>query len=219
MRPRVGRVLWYVAYGSNLDRGRFGHYLTGGRPGGSARTMAGARDSSPPTAQRAVTVPGSVFFGWESPTWGGGVAFLDAHAPGQALGVAYRVTSEQFSDIAAQEMHREPGASLDLATVLADGRHRHGPGRYETLHLLGHLDGEPMLTFTADRDGPPPHNAPSPAYLQLMGRALMATHELTADDAASHLLARPGIGSWTREAVVALVVSDRSRSVGPVASA
>lgn len=111
--------LWYAGYGSNIDEDRFTCYLTGGRPPGARRENPGARDPSPPQAQRPVVLPGQMFFGWESATWGGGVAFLDARAEGTALARAYLITGEQFADVAAQEMHRTPGdpdlAPLELA--------------------------------------------------------------------------------------------------------
>ena len=38
--------IWYVAYGSNLSRERFCHYLRGGRPDGVERDYPGCRDTS-----------------------------------------------------------------------------------------------------------------------------------------------------------------------------
>ena len=42
------RHIWYVAYGSNLSRQRFHHYLRGGRPHGNDREYPGCRDTSDP---------------------------------------------------------------------------------------------------------------------------------------------------------------------------
>lgn len=70
--------VWYAAYGSNLDRDRFLTYLGGGRPPGATRTYPGARDRRPPANDRPLLLPGALFFAWESPTWGGGIAFYDA---------------------------------------------------------------------------------------------------------------------------------------------
>ena len=76
-------------------------------------------------------------------------------------------------------MRREPGGDLDLGQVLRDRRHSYGPGRYETLHLLGEVDEAPVLTFTA----PPGHglapNAPSPAYVATIARGLRECHGLS----------------------------------------
>lgn len=194
-------MLWYVGYGSNLDRDRFLRYLTGGRAAGARRAVPGARDTTPPADERAVVVPGRMFFGWESPTWGGGVSFLDADADDTAYGRAYLLTEAQFADVAAQEMHQEPGQDLDLAHVLEHRRHALGPGRYETLHLLGELEGTPMLTFTADDPRSLGLNPPVPAYLAILARGLRDTHGLDEDAVVEHLVTRPGMADWDAEAV------------------
>ncbi len=80
MPDRTG-LIWYVAYGSNLSRARFGCYLTGGTPVGARRANPGARDPSPPRADTALTLPGQVYFADTSAMWGGGVAFYDAGVP------------------------------------------------------------------------------------------------------------------------------------------
>ncbi len=74
--------LWYAAYGSNMAADRLRHYLEGGAPPGAALTQPGARDPSPPRDVRPVSLSGSVYFAWDSPTWGGGIAFYDPLAPG-----------------------------------------------------------------------------------------------------------------------------------------
>ena len=107
--------LWYAAYGSNLARDRFEAYLFGGRPAGATRHYPGARDPSPPLDDRPLLLPGRLFFAGDSPTWGGGIAFYDADGEGTVYARAYRITTEQFSDLAAQEMRRDPGVELDLS--------------------------------------------------------------------------------------------------------
>lgn len=179
--------LWYAAYGSNLARDRFLAYLAGGRPAGAARTYPGARDPSPPTDDRPLRLPGRIFFAWQSPTWGGGVAFYDAEDEGTVYARAYRITRAQFSDLAAQEMRRDPGEDLDLTEVLAERRHTLGPGRYETLHLVGELDGLPVLTFTAPHDHALATNPPAPDYLATMARGLQECHGLTEAEAYAYL--------------------------------
>ena len=141
--------LWYASYGSNMAIDRLTCYLAGGCPPGATRTYPGARDPSPPLDLRPVSLPGSVYFAWTSPTWGGGIAFYDPEAPGTSYGRAYLMTLSQLSDVAAQEMHRPPGTDLDLTDVLSDGVSVIGPGRYESLHAVGSLDSLPVVTFTA----------------------------------------------------------------------
>lgn len=182
--------LWYAAYGSNLARDRFEAYLSGGRPVGATRTYPGARDRRPPVDDRPLVLPGRIFFAWESPTWGGGIAFYDADAAeGTVYARAYRITDQQFADLAAQEMRRAPGTDLDLTEVLARRRHTYGPGRYETLHLVGELEGLPVLTFTAPTDHGLRPNRPAPAYADTIARGLVECHHLSESDAYAYLRA------------------------------
>ena len=167
--------VWYVSYGSNMCRDRLRCYIEGGRPRGGALEYVGARDDTLPSDDMAVELPGSLYFAGESPTWGGGVAFYDHDVPGPTPARAYRITVEQFADVAAQEMHRLPQEGDPLEEViiggLETGRHEAGPGHYETLIEVGRHDGLPMLTFTsphglrlgtphAPRAGVPRHAAP-----------------------------------------------------------
>jgi hypothetical protein len=200
--------VWYASYGSNLSRDRFLCYLQGGRPEGATRTYPGARDESHPAADAPFALPGQVFFGWHSPTWDGGIAFYDAGSSGQALARAYLITEGQFADVAAQEMHREPGSDLDLSTVLAERRHSVGPGRYESLHLVGEMGGHPVITFTSPDDAELPHNPPSEPYLAMVARGLRETHEQSEDELADYLLGCPGVSPhWSRDEVRELLAA------------
>lgn len=185
--------LWYAAYGSNMAVDRFQCYLAGGCPPGATRTYPGARDRTLPGDPRPVRLDGSVYFAWNSPTWGGGIAFYDPEGPGESVGAAYRLTLGQFSDVTAQEMHRVPGADLDLEELWDTGRHSLGSGRYESLHVVGRLDDLPVVTFTASI--PLPLNPPVQAYVATMARGIAATHRWGVDEVADYLLARPGMGS------------------------
>jgi hypothetical protein len=204
----VAVQIWYASYGSNLARDRFLCYLRGGRPPGATRTYPGARNPSPPADDRGLSLPGEMFFAWDSPTWGGGIAFYDATAPGATLARAYLVTDQQFADVAAQEMHREPGEDLDLGTVLSRSRHDLGPGRYESLHLVGELDGHPVLTFTAPDPVLLQRNPPAEPYLLMIARGLSETHGLDAEAVVAYLADRPGAAPrWDRESLRPLVTA------------
>ncbi|MFD6620112.1 histone deacetylase, partial [Streptomyces albidoflavus] len=137
---RVERV-WYASYGSNMHLDRLAAYIRGGRPVGAGRVYPGCRDTAMPARSLPVELPGGLYFATESPVWGGGRAFYDPGMTGRVLGVAHLVTAEQFADIAAQEMYREPGTDLDLAGVVTNGRAVLGAGRYETLVCAGRIGG------------------------------------------------------------------------------
>ena len=199
--------IWYASYGSNLAAQRFACYLQGGRPDGAHRVYPGARDASPPSASRALLIDGRLFFGWESPTWGGGVAFLDTGSDGQVFGRAYRITGEQFADVVAQEMRREPGTNVDLHALLDRRLLVLGEGRYETVLMVDTIDDELVVTFTCPSGcARPPINTPTAPYLVTIARGLAESHRLSAPDVVEYLGAAPGIaGSWPRPDLVTAV--------------
>jgi hypothetical protein len=149
---------------------------------------------------------GTLYFATESAVWTGGRAFYDPDGPDETAARAYLISASQFSDIAAQEMYREPGADLDLAEAVARSREALGPGRYETLVCVGVLEGHPVVTLTAPwGHGDVPGNAPSGAYLRYLGAGLVEAHGWSAERAATYLATRPGAdGRWTPESVAAL---------------
>ncbi len=184
--------VWYVSYGSNMSAARLACYIEGGVPPGGTRENPGARDRTLPVRSIPVDLPGTVYFAGESPQWGGGVAFYDHARPGPAAARGYLVTAEQLADIAAQEMYRLPRADDPLADLvrspLTDGRHRLGPGRYETLLEVGRHDGLPLLTFTS------PHGLehveqtrPAEAYLSMVRTGLRESRGWDDDRIASYL--------------------------------
>jgi hypothetical protein len=206
-RIRCPGQVWYAAYGSNTHPERLARYLRGGTPPGGRLPHPGCRDPRPPRRSVPVTLRGMLYFATESRVWGGGRAFYDPQAAGEETcpARAYLLTGGQFSDIAAQEMGRQPGRDLDFSGALRTGRARLGPGRYETLICAGAIDGHPVLTFTAPRgwdSGHLPLNAPAGGYLRHLGAGLAAAHGWSVERVAEYLATRPGArGVWTPEAV------------------
>jgi hypothetical protein len=139
-------------------------------------------------------MPGGLSFAWESPTWGGGIAFYEPEAEGVVLARAYLITAGQFSDVLQQEMRRDPGVDVDLAPVMRNRRHTVGPGRYETLHLAGELDGRPVLTFSAPDVEELGIREPADAYVATMARGLRDTHGLSDEAVVDYLAGCRGIG-------------------------
>lgn len=156
-------------------------------------------------------LPGGIYFATLSPVWHGGRALYDPALPGEgAAARAWLVTSAQFSDIAAQEMYREPGIDLDLSEVLERGRAELGPGRYETLIYAGDHEGCPQLTFTAPHaaDAVEPL-APSAAYLRMLAGGLQDAHGWSLEQAADYLAGLSGAaGAWTAEEITAACLQD-----------
>ncbi|MFK0295761.1 histone deacetylase [Streptomyces sp. NPDC090442] len=208
--PAVVRHVWYAAYGSNAHPERLAHYLTGGRPPGGLRDVPGCRDPRPPRRSTPLLLRGRLYFATESALWTGGRAFYDPDADGELPCHAYLLTLSQFSDVAAQEMYRDPTADLDLTPVLTHGRDRLGPGRYETLVCAGRLDGHPVLTFTAPwRSTDVPPNPPSAAYLRHIAAGIGAAHGWSPHRTAAYLAACPGVHPrWSAQDIAALLAPD-----------
>jgi hypothetical protein len=142
MRPE--RV-WYLAYGSNVNRARFMRYLAGGE------TEPGARDASPPARHVWGVVPMRLTFSKESVRWdGGGVAFVDPNQAGQTIVRAWDITADQFEDVFAQENRLDVGTTLDWQAI-GTGAYTVGAGWYQRL-LPVPLDfaspAQPAVTFT-----------------------------------------------------------------------
>ncbi|MEV0121275.1 histone deacetylase [Streptomyces sp. NPDC050703] len=162
-----------------------------------------------------------MYFATTSAVWGGGRAFYDPGVPGRVLGRAHLVTVEQFGDIVAQEMYREPGgpgAEAGVREVLARGRAVLGDGRYETLVCAGEIDSVPVVTFTAPwgvRDVP--GVSPAASYLRHLGAGLLATGAWEDEVVASYLAGCPGAaGCWSERGVLELLRSGESESGGPL---
>jgi hypothetical protein len=203
MRPTH---VWYAAYGSNMSAARLRYYIQGGCPPGAARVYPGCRDKTPPTKHQPVMLPGGIYFALQSRVWGGGLALYDPALTGPTPARAYLLTTGQFCDLAAQEMHRQPGTDLDLTNAITTGRHQLGPGRYETLLAAGTHDGYPILTFTAPwTSSDVEWEAPTARYLHQLGTGLQETHGWTRDRIAAYLSDLPGAhGHWSRSEVADL---------------
>lgn len=168
----------------------------------------GCREPDDPLDDQPFTMSGRVVFGWNSPTWGGGIAFHDPDADGRVLGRAYLLTVRQFADVLEQEMKREPGADHDLMQVIERRRHDVGRGHYEALHLVGELDNHPVVSFSAPDITEIEVNAPTAAYLTTIVRGLRQAHRLDEEGIIDYLLSCDGVDlAWDRDALAQLLRS------------
>ena len=157
------------------------------------------REPGDPLDDRPFRMAGELVFAWESPTWGGGIAFHDAEATGEVLARAYLLTSRQLVDVLEQEMRRTPGADHDLAPLLRTGVYEIGPGRYETLRVVGRLDDQPVVTFGCTDPRSLGLRPPAAAYVETLARGLRAAHGLSDAEIRAYLRRCPG---WSERAWV-----------------
>lgn len=200
-------LVWYAAYGSNMHLDRLNSYIAGGAAPGASHLHPGCRDRRSPARSLPVELPGRLYFATESVVWTGGRGFYDPAPPGRTRARAHLVSARQFSDIAAQEMHREPGADLDLTTVLRTGHDVLGPGRYETLICPGALEGIPVLTFTAPwAMGDVAWAKPAAGYVRLLAEGLLECGAWDERSVAAYLARCAGAaGHWTPSQIEALL--------------
>jgi hypothetical protein len=208
----VSELVWYVSYGSNLNRARFMTYIEGGSIPGNKVVCQGCTYPAPPVDDVSLELAQSLYFaGWSDRAWGGtaaGFITLDAQAS-PALARAYLITPLQFQEVVRQENANV--ASVDDVHLNIDGARKHGhvrmlpEGYYSELVYCGERAGYPMLSFTASEDrtdfGPP-----SPAYLRMIRSGLQESHDLNTDDAVEYLKDRPGVlGNWTVSQLVEML--------------
>jgi hypothetical protein len=197
-------LVWYVSYGSNLNRARFITYIEGGSVPGNDVVHAGCADPTPPVDDAPLELPQSLYFaGWSDRAWGGTAAgFITLEAQtSPALARAYLITLPQFQEVIRQENRNVAGAD-DVHLHIEEAR-KHGhvrmlaQGYYSELIYCGRRDGYPMLSFTASENRTD-FRPPSPAYLRIIRSGLQESHGLTTADAVEYLKDRPGVlGNWT----------------------
>lgn len=221
-------TVWYASYGSNLSRGRFMTYIEGGQAEGASGRQHGARDKTPPEEDIPIRFDGRMHFAHSSGRWGyGGVAFMDVDHAGHALGRAYRITSEQFDDVVAQENGRTPGAGspVDLATVLdVKADTISAASLYGTVLHIGDYKGAPVLTFTGSFSahdalheaaasdvtsiGMSAANSPHGNYLRMITSGLQEAFGINEYQAADYLRGCGGAEDWSRRELLEVLRRD-----------
>ena len=172
----VDDLVWYVAFGSNMDSDRLSCYLAGGRPEGASRTYTGARDPSPPRRAVPTTIPHRLSFGGRSCVWGGGVAFVEVARDHTVTtpAVAWLITVEQLADLIAQENGLEPPGPVPADLPGPGQKGRVAGGRYDMLVGVGVIDGHRAVVLTSGRTPPP--NPPTEHYLAMIRRGRERWH-------------------------------------------
>ena len=186
----ISGLVWYVAYGSNLDCNRFMCYIRGGTPKGSSKREIGCRDKGDPLDSQPYQIPYKLYFAKSSLRWNGGIAFigLSRDEDDYTLGRAYLISDQQFNDVVAQE-NGLATITIDYDDVVLKGSKEILKNRmYGELVFLGYKDGHPVFTFTSNSDMPNGGFAkPSKEYINTLVTGLMDIYQMSQSEAEEHV--------------------------------
>ncbi len=175
-------LVWYVSYGSNMLYDRFIHYIIGGQYRGGGAKHDPCADTTPPRDKKNITIKYPMYFANHSDNWDGkAVSFLDVDREGEALGVAYLITREQFLHVACQENGKRP----------PDGTY----GWYNLIQQLDDMDGYEVYTISNTRKQLV--SPPSKKYLKVLRDGLRENYpEMTEEDIKDYLSGHEGNEDW-----------------------
>jgi hypothetical protein len=202
-------MVWYAAYGSNLNRDRFLEYIRGGTSQFNGRLYPGCRNKQEPIRDRGIAINRDLYFAKNSVPWAGGVAFLRPDAgSGNAIGRAYLITADQFLDVAAQENGRKPGdPGLAFDYRYAESHDEcylnpRDPAKpatvarqlwYGRVLRIGIQESWPVVTLTGEWEGYAPPSAPSRQYVATIVAGMNQVSKLPRKAVLDYLANRPGI--------------------------
>jgi len=153
--------VWYVCYGSNMLRERFLCYIKGGRYREFNRPLTPCSDTSEPIQCMPYILPYDMYYAKHSGSWkNSAVSFLDVTKPGQAYGVAYLITKEQFDHVCRQENN---------------GNKPEDAAWYNAVVALGTWDGIPVETLTNSRRLE--EAAPGKEYLEVLSAGILENYK------------------------------------------
>lgn len=203
------RMVWYAAYGSNVNEARFMEYLRGGVSRFNGQPYSGCRNKQEPIRDRGMAINHELYFAKNSTPWAGAVAFLNPKSgSGNAIGRAYLITAEQFLDLAAQENGRragDPGLGFNYEYAEQhdecflnprDPSKPVSPSRqlwYARVLKVGTQESWPVFTLTGEWEATAPPSAPSRQYLTTIATGLKEITNLPRKALIDYLAGRPGI--------------------------
>ena len=127
--------LWYLCYGSNINKKRFMIYINGDKDGCFAH-VGGCKDKSKPLNSKPYIIRRRIYFAKHSGKWNGGVAFLNYRSLGKVYGKIYKIKKSQFIDILKQEQNLK-----DYNTIIYVGKYNRVPiYTFTSLYKLNDLE-------------------------------------------------------------------------------
>jgi len=197
--------VWYLSYGSNLNKHRFYCYILGGQPPGSMETEKGCKDATVSVHVRGKTIPHEMVFAGTSTRWNNkGVAAIDPKKDPTTLtyGRMYLITKDQFFDLIKQENYIPLNQKVDW-TLPTEGEEKIllPQNWYGKLLHLGDEEGYPIYTFTILEDfNEIQINPPDGSYIKIIQKGLEESHIFSLWEVEKYFMQLRGIkGYYSRE--------------------
>ena len=199
--------IWYVAYGSNINKDRLLKYIDGGLYNVTKKAHFGSTDTTKPSKIAIGHIDKRVYFAKNSPSWEGqAVAFINHISEPQIRSkcVYYLVSKRQFLDIYLQENGLNPKDASNKGLIdsirIEDNFMLGSPEQftfYGRMVSLGEKEGIPCYSFTAKE--PFEYNTPGKEYVHVIGQGLKQRFNLNSKQAAFYLMGLDGIknSTWT----------------------
>lgn len=197
-------LIWYAAYGSNIQLDRFICYIKGGRPKGGSTTYEGCRDKSDPAGDEEIYLKNQLYFARKSKGWNHkGVAFISPEFDESILtyGRVFLIKKSQFIDLFKQETNTKIDIDIDFESCI-----KHGslivkdPSWYGNVLHLGSNGDYPIFTITNKTNQLDKLNTPDPAYIQTIARGISEVFNINTCELVDYFIDTPGIkGVWTKE--------------------
>lgn len=164
-------MVWYAAYGSNLQYERLMCYINGNKPAGAFLKHRSMSDKTPPVMDSTLSIPYRLYFADHSESWGGGAAFITPQVSGKAKTLCriYLIKRQQFVELFAQENRVATGSvDIDFEKLNTRGYVKTGNTWYSLVLKVGEKTGRsicPVYTFTCPVEKLSGCTRPSENYL------------------------------------------------------
>ena len=195
--------VWYACYGSNFQQERFRCYISGGQPPNAKRIYPGCSNKVFPKNNKALQIPGELYFAKSSKTWSGGGAAFIKYEPDSAqkvLGRMYLITREQFIELVQQEIKFTGKFDIDLEQVKEKGHLDMKNGSwYDRIIYLGEEESYPIFSFTNEKFLASEINSPHEFYLNIIIAGLRETYNLSPEEIRNYLKDKKGIAGTSME--------------------
>ncbi len=200
-----GELIWYGAYGSNLNEERFHCYIRGGRPNGAAREYPGCTDPTLPRESQAFYIPSELYFAKSSATWeNSGVAFIsnDLNNTKRTWGRMYLITQQQFIEVVKQENSGKE-IEIDFKRAMTDN-YIFKPGSwYGKIVFLGKHNDHLIFTFTNELNLA--CTKPGSKYLKIIVAGIKEFFPYSNLEIAEYLFSTDGIkGNYTMDELLSI---------------